>query len=159
MKMPTFMFMLLFLLASLSGCGTEDTEKYIFEDKECKFSVEIPSDWTCESMYGSDSQGYDLPEVGMEIYMAGDRANLIEAAYMHGKVTWHEAYDTSVIQLGDDLKGLLVEEKIEKAGEPYMLVCVGIKDFYYIYMELPEDVYRDNKNEIDDMIRSFEILR
>ena len=140
-------------------CGTEDTEKYIYEDEECKFSVEIPSDWTCESMYGPDSQEYDLPEAGMEIYMADDKENLIEVVHMQGKVTWHEAYDTSVIQLGDDLKGLLVEEKIEKAGESYMLVGVVIRDFYYIYMELPEDVYRDNKSEIDDVIRSFEILR
>lgn len=95
----------------------------------------------------------------MEIYMADDKENLIEVVHMQGKVTWHEAYDTSVIQLGDDLKGLLVEEKIEKAGESYMLVGVVIRDFYYIYMELPEDVYRDNKSKIDDMIRSFEILR
>lgn len=159
MKMPSLMFLLLSLLCILSGCGKEDAEKYIFEDEECKFSVEIPPGWTCESMYGSDSQEYDLPETGMEIYMAGDRENLIEVAYMHGKVTWHEAYDTRVIQLENDLKGLLVEEKIEKSGEPYMLVGVVIKDFYYIYMELPEDVYRDNKNEIDDMIYSFEILR
>ena len=157
-KMPSPILILLSLLCILTGCGTEDTEKYIYEDSIFKFSIEIPSEWTCESMYGADSGEYDLPEAGMEVYIDGDKENRIDVAYMHGKVTWHEAYDTSVIQLENDLKGLLVEERIEKSGEPYILVGVVIKEFYYIYMELPEDVYRVNKDKIDDMIRSFEIV-
>lgn len=158
MRLPSLILILLSLLFILAGCGTEDTEKYIFEDGMYKFSVEIPTDWTCESMYGPNIEEYDLPENGMVVYIDGDKENLIEVAYMHGEVTWHEAYDTNVIQLGNDLKGLLVEERIEKAGNPYMLVGVVVNTFYYIYMELPEDVYRINKIKIDNMIRSFDIL-
>lgn len=158
MKTSSLILILLSLLCFLTGCGAEDTEKYIFEDGMYKISIEIPSEWICESVYGADSGEYDLPEAGMEVYIDGDKEKLIEVAYMHGKVTWHEAYDTSVIQLENDLKGLLVEERIEKSGEPYILAGVVIKELYYIYMELPEDVYRENKNKIDDMIRSFEIV-
>lgn len=106
MKKSSFI-LILFLLCILTGCGTGETEKYIYEDTMSKFSVEIPSDWTCESMYGSDIQKYDLPEAGMEVYIDGNKENIIEVAYMHGEVTWHEAYDTSAIQFGNGLKGLL----------------------------------------------------
>lgn len=158
MKTQFFILIPLFLLCTITGCGTQDTIKYIYEEGKYKFSVEVPKDWTCESMYGPDSAKYDLPEFGMEVYIDGDKENRIDVACMHGQVAWHEMYDTSVIELRNGSHGLFVEERIENGGEPYIIAGVVAKEYYYIHMELPEYVYQANKKEIKEMIRSFEIL-